>query len=405
MIFNEIWPLYKLKDVTTYISRGKQPKYVEKSDIRTLNQKAIQWGNILEDALKYHNPEVNVLDKHFIQKDDVVINSTGTGTVGRIYHFREKPSYQMFADSHVTIVRTNPEILNARFLTYQLSTNSYQEMIISSFLAGSTGQVELNKSKVESLPVYVPDIRIQNAIVNILDKLDIKIEINNKLIINLEQLSQTLFKHWFIDFEFPNEQGRPYKSSGGEMVESELGEIPKGWHVIDFKNIMKISSGKRPKRKMNEYDIENTIPIIGASKLMGYTNDTLFESPILVIGRVGTHGVVQKLSIPCWPSDNTLVIESDYYNYVYEILKRIDYKSLNRGSTQPLITQSDIKAHKVVFPININLVKDFEKVISPMLEKQNLLKKENKKLEQLRDTLLPKLLSGEIEIPDDLGVK
>jgi len=79
---------------------------------------------------------------------------------------------------------------------------------------------------------------------------------------------------------------------------------------------------------------------------MGYVNEALYNEPIIVIGRVGTHGIVQRFNTQCWPSDNTLVIKSNHYEFAYQILKGIDYRALNRGSTQPLITQTDIKNYK-----------------------------------------------------------
>lgn len=268
---------------------------------------------------------------------------------------------------------------------------------------GSTFK-EVSGTIVKNFEVLIPDINEQKKIIGILGSLDSKIELNLDLISKLEEISKVLFKHWFIDFEFPNEEGKPYKSSGGEMVESELGEIPKKWCSKKFNSIMKISSGKRPKIKADNYSLENSIPIIGASKLMGYTREMLFDSPILVIGRVGTHGVVQKIVDRCWPSDNTLVIQSEFYNFVYEFLKVIDYKSLNRGSTQPLITQTDIKNQTIIVPEDLTIMKKFEEILMPLLNKQFLLLKENESLTQLRDTLIPKLLSGEIEIPDELEV-
>lgn len=255
-----------------------------------------------------------------------------------------------------------------------------------------------------ALNVTVPPLSTQKNIAMFLSNIDEKIDINNKIISNLQQISQTLFKQWFIKFEFPNEEGQPYKSNGGEMIESNLGKIPKGWEIEIFSNIMSISSGKRPTIKEDKLSSECPIPIIGASKIMGYTSGSLYESPILIIGRVGTHGVVQKIVDSCWPSDNTLVIQSAYYNFVYEYLKIIDYKSLNRGSTQPLITQTDIKNQQLAFPKKLVLIELFENLLTPMLEKQFSLLKENKNLQQLRETLLPKLLSGELEIPEKLEV-
>ncbi|MGK4153598.1 restriction endonuclease subunit S [Kurthia gibsonii] len=306
------------------------------------------------------------------------------------------------ASPDVLIIEADQSKVTPEFLYYLLSQEDFFNFMVQT--SKGTKMPRGDKDAIMQYKVKLFNKEKQREIVNILSSIDEKVQ-NNKLIIsNLEQLSQTLFKQWFIDFEFPNEEGKPYKSSGGEMVESELGEIPKKWCSKKFNSIMKISSGKRPKIKADNYSLENSIPIIGASKLMGYTREMLFDSPILVIGRVGTHGVVQKIVDRCWPSDNTLVIQSEFYNFVYEFLKVIDYKSLNRGSTQPLITQTDIKNQTIIVPEDLTIMKKFEEILMPLLNKQFLLLKENESLTQIRDTLLPKLLSGEIEIPDDLEV-
>ena len=270
----------------------------------------------------------------------------------------------------------------------------------------STGTIfnSINKSTLENLEIKIPNEKFQKFIGTLLRNIDNKIELNNKIIANLEELSQTLFKRWFVDFEFPDENGNPYKSSGGEMIDSKLGEIPSGWKVDELGNYIKIKSGKRPKNKVDKKDIENVVPIIGASKIMGYTNDYLYNEKIIIIGRVGTHGVIQRFSTRTWPSDNTFVIISDFESIVYQVLKSIDYISLNRGSTQPLLSQKDIKNTKVAMPTNETLLSTYQKEnnhILKMIDQKNI---ENQKLTQLRDTLLPKLMSGEIEIPDDIEV-
>lgn len=119
------------------------------------------------------------------------------------------------------------------------------------------------------------------------------------------------------------------------MIDSEIGEIPKGWEISKLDKIINIKSGKRPRNKVNIMDNKNKTPIIGASKIMGYTSDYLESEPILVMGRVGTHGVIQRFNNNVWPSDNTFIIKSKFMIYTYFILINIDYKSLNRGSTQP----------------------------------------------------------------------
>jgi type I restriction enzyme S subunit len=192
-----------------------------------------------------------------------------------------------------------------------------------------------------------------------------------------------------------------YKSSGGKMIDSELGPIPEGWRVGILNDVVEITSGKRPKEIS---DIKTSLyryPLIGASKIMGYVSEWLFDEKIIVIGRVGTHGVIQRFSLPTWPSDNTLVFKSDYYNYSYQILNNVNFSELNRGSTQPLITQTDMKNIRILIPDNECLV-FYETVTNSIFDKIEINNKESQTLSTLRDTLLPKLMSGELRVPEEI---
>ena len=249
---------------------------------------------------------------------------------------------------------------------------------------------QITYSELSNIMVSLPSQKAQKNIVSILSSLDRKIELNNKINADLEEMAQAIFKNWFVDFE-------PFKD--GKFVDSELGMIPEGWKVGCLGDIAEITSGKRPPKKSKDKTKELFIPLIGASDIMGFTSDVLYERPILVIGRVGTHGVVQRFQEKCWPSDNTLVIESSYYNYVYQLLKGIDYSAINRGSTQPLITQTDVKNTDVIIAPE-NVLKEYESITSTLFSKHRANIKESSRLSLLRDTLLPRLMSGELEVPE-----
>lgn len=236
-----------------------------------------------------------------------------------------------------------------------------------------------DKTSIMNYPVKLPPLPTQQKIAAILSSLDDKIELNNKINTNLEQQAQSLFKNWFVDFE-------PF---GGKM--------PEGWKVGKLSDIAEITSGKRPPMKQSDYSKDVSIPLIGAASVMGYTNQVLYNEPILITGRVGTHGVIQRFSTECWPSDNTLVVKSQYYEYVYQIMCNIDYDNMNRGSTQPLITQSDLGKVECIIPDEENLNK-FEHLTNNLFAKVQENQKENQKLVNIRDTLLPKLMNGEIEV-------
>lgn len=156
-----------------------------------------------------------------------------------------------------------------------------------------------------------------------------------------------------------------------------------------------VSSGKRPPVKTTVQTDEEKIPILGASSVMGYTNQALYHQKILVTGRVGTHGIIQRYQGSCWPSDNTLVLQSNSYEFVYQILKNIDFTVMNRGSTQPLITQTDLKKSNIYIPTT-NELSDFEIIVGTLMKQHEQNNIENDILSTLRDTLLPKLLFGKI---------
>ena len=163
--------------------------------------------------------------------------------------------------------------------------------------------------------------------------------------------------------------------------------------------IATVTSGKRPQLKLAEKTSEATIPILGAASIMGYTNQVLYSEKILVTGRVGTHGIIQRYNRPCWPSDNSLVLKSEKYELVYQILSNTDFTGMNRGSTQPLITQTDIKNISVYIPTDVEFA-EFEDTVETLMNQYEANIKQNEILSVLRDTLLPKLISGEIAVAD-----
>lgn len=238
-----------------------------------------------------------------------------------------------------------------------------------------------DKTSIMNYPIKLPPLPTQQKIAAILSSLDDKIELNNKINTNLEQQAQALFKNWFVDFD-------PF---GGKM--------PEGWKVGKLSEIAEITSGKRPPMKQSDYSKDVSISLVGAASVMGYTNQVLYNEPILITGRVGTHGVIQRFSTECWPSDNTLVVKSQYYEYVYQIMCNIDYDNMNRGSTQPLITQSDLGKVECIIPDEGNLNK-FEQLTNNLFAKVQENQLENQKLANIRDTLLPKLMNGEIFIQE-----
>ena len=274
----------------------------------------------------------------------------------------------------------------SRWVKYYIDSPKGQSYINGNL--NTTVQPTLNIKSLVEMPIPFYGREYAEKVVTILSKIDDKIENNRRINDNLEQQARALYKSWFIDFE-------PFKN--GKFIDSELGKIPEGWRVGELSEITNITSGKRPTTKSDYPTSIDKVPVFGASGIMAYTTDKLYDIPILIIGRVGTLGIVQKIDAESWPSDNTLVILSKNYHFVYFNLKSIDYQAINRGSTQPLITQSDIKQQMILIPQDEVLMKFEENVniLDKAIKNNN---KAIKNLEILRDTLLPKLMSGELKI-------
>ncbi|WP_338838359.1 restriction endonuclease subunit S [Kurthia gibsonii] len=375
------------------------------------------------------------LKKGKAQENDVLI--THKATIGRTAIVPKIPFPYIVLSPQVTFYRVkNYSILNNLYLKYFFDSSEFQNTFLNWSGGGST-RLYLGISAQGKLPITIPSITTQEKIVSVINKLELKIKNNKKLLINLEQLAQTLFKHWFIDFEFPNEEGKPYKSSGGEMVKSELGEIPRDWQYLKLGELDctisdHVANGSFKSLKDNVVFtelIDERYALFARNidlkkKLSGdlkyITKDSydflkkshLFGGEIIVsnVGDVGTIHRCPTLNIPMVLGNNQIYITSkkEFFNeYLYLLLKSNVGKSLissiTSGSVQMKFNKTDFRNSKIILPSDDLLKRIFSK-IKIDLDLIEVLNNENKYLQHLRDTLLPKLLSGEIEIPDDLEV-
>ena len=262
------------------------------------------------------------------------------------------------------------------FLYYLLKYNKNK---IESMGSGTTFK-EVSGNTLKNILVSVPrDKKVQEQISSILGAIDNKIESNEKINNNLVQQAKAIYQAWFENFILSD------------------GSCPPTWKRGILADIANIASGKRPQKKSTKKLNGFEIPLVGATSIVGFTNEANYTSKILVIGRVGTHGIVQRINSPCWASDNTLVITSELYEYTFQILQKINYHAINRGSTQPLITQTDMNKVVILIPDN-QILTEFESTVGQLMQKYEANLMENTKLAELRDYLLPHLMSGELDI-------
>lgn len=299
------------------------------------------------------------------------------GTPGRVCMVPDPVDFCIAQD--MIALRADDSKVYSKYLFAVLRSNVIQQQIYNT----NVGDVipHFKKQFMDQLLIPVPDRKIQEAIGDLYYALSYKAEHNKKINDNLEQQVSALYQSWFEDLDPTN------------------GVCPDNWSYQMLSTIADISSGKRPPIKSEVYSQETPISIVGAASVMGFTSEANHTDKILVTGRVGTHGVIQRFNTPCWTSDNTLVITSPFYEFANQILHRIDYSSMNRGSTQPLITQGDMKKVVVLVPDEETLAK-FEALAGSLMAQWEANNNENVKLASLRDTLLPKLMSGDLDVSD-----
>lgn len=355
--------------------RGKTPKKSE-SGIPTLSAKTVR-NNFIDYNNCYYISEEEY--KRFMVR--------GFPKVGDILLTTEAPlgmtaklnRADVALAQRLLTLRGKSDILDNDYLLYFLQSPKGQHLL-KSHETGTT-VTGIKQAVFRKLEISIPSITIQKQIAIILSSIDEKISVNTKINENLEQQAQAIFKSWFVDFE-------PF---GGIM--------PDDWRMGTLSEIAEINSGKRPPMRQADKTDNVYVPLVGAASVMGYTNESNHSDKILVIGRVGTHGIVQRFNIPCWTSDNTLVLTSPYYEYTYQVLKRIDYTAMNRGSTQPLITQGDMNKAEIFLPDEKYILK-YESLVGTLFAQYEHNRAENENLAALRDTLLPKLMNGEIDVSE-----
>lgn len=212
-------------------------------------------------------------------------------------------------------------------------------------------------------------------------------------------MAHAIFKQWFVDFEFPNENGEPYKSSGGEMDwYEELGkEIPKGWKFCLLSDLLIVRYGRDHKKLAS-----GSIPVYGSGGIMRFVDKALYSSESVLIPRKGTLNNVIYVSDPFWSVDTMFFTEMKLPHiakFIYLFLKEKDLTSMNVGSAVPSMTTDILNNLGIVIPAN-NILFKFDELVSLLFKQISMKQKENSVLSNISDTLLPKLMSGEIDVSE-----
>lgn len=371
LIYRKGWREVKLGDVCINITDGSH--YSPKDYKNGLPMFSVK--DMMENGFDYSNPktistedfEKLILSGCQPEKDDVLIAKDGS-VMKHIFRVKNKPDYVLL--SSIAILRPNINIVYPQFLVYAIKNPDIIDSILSKFVSG-TGVPRIVLKDFKNVEIKIPPLPEQKAIASVLSSLDDKIDLLHRQNKTLESMAETLFRQWFV-----------------EEADEEWGETSLSEYAV-------FSNGKsRP----TEY---GNIPVYGGNGILSYTNISNYSGKSVIIGRVGAYcGSLYYEDGEIWVSDNALHVSAKNENeihYLFYLLKSMNLNSMALGSSHPLLTQSLLKSIEVISPPPSKIL-EFNNIAKSFRSKIKKDQQQIRILEELRDTLLSKLMNGEVKI-------
>jgi type I restriction enzyme S subunit len=386
--------------------------------VPVLNGSNVASIKLIETSFKYVSPEkAKALKKANAKRGDIVI--THRGTVGQISYIPEDSKYDNYVISQSQFrVSLKRDLVDPIYFTYYFHTDEGQKRLLS--FKSHVGVPALAQATTNFRLLEFPLIPLdeQQKIAKVLSDLDAKIELNNYINAELEAMAKTLYDYWFVQFDFPDVNGNPYKTSGGKMVWNEelKREIPEGWEVKTLLDIATFVNGLacqkfRPKEDEDSYRVikiremgtgftENTefVSTNIPEKVVVYNGDILFSWSATLDVKIWTGGTgalnqhIFKITSKKYP-------KSYYYFELLNYLQHFKMMAELRKTTMGHITQEHLKESRIVIP-SMDLINKLDEIITPILDKKVKLEEENQELASLRDWLLPMLMNGQVSVGD-----
>lgn len=406
------WKHYKMDDVIDEISMGpfgsdvKKEFYVNKG-IPILNGSNLQGFKLQENSFGYLTEEkADSLNKCNAHRGDIIV--THRGTLGQIVYVPSDSKYDRYVISQSQFrFRCKPDLVDVQFLVYYFHTREGQYKILANASQVGVPALARATSTFRLIDIKLPSLADQRRIASILSSLDRKIELNNKINADLEEMAQAIFKNWFVDFE-------PFKD--GKFVDSELGMIPEGWKVGTLTEIASYMNGLAMQKFPPENN-EDSLPVLKIKELgQGFCgtdsdrcscnikDECKIHNGDVIFSWSGTLLVDVWCGGDCGLNQHLFKVTSKdypkwfYYYWTKHHLQEFIHIAKDKAVTMGHIKRGHLEEAMVAIPDNDSMVKAHE-LFEPILSKMISLRLENSRLSLLRDTLLPRLMSGEIEVP------
>ena len=404
------WKEVTLGEISSKIGDGLHgtPKYDDEGPYYFINGNNLNCGKIIiKDDTKRVGIDEFVKNQKELNEQTLLVSINGT--IGNVAKYNNEPCILGKSACYINVIKE----VDKEFIYYVITSANFKRNITNEATGTTIKNVSLKQMREYkfNIPCNIAD---QHRIASILTSLDRKIELNNKINADLEEMAQAIFKNWFVDFE-------PFKD--GKFVDSELGMIPEGWKVGRADDFYQINIGKTPPRKEHKWFSTNpadkiwvsianmgnsgifisdsseylTKEAVDSHNIIMVPRNTILLSFKLTVGRVA---IADKELTTNEAIARFILSDDKYMEYLYLYLKKYDYNSL--GSTSSIATavnSKTIKGMQMLQPSD-NVIDAFHIQVNPIFEKIRSLTMENSRLSLLRDTLLPRLMSGELEVPE-----
>ena len=330
-----------------------------------------------------------------LEKGDIItpLTEQAIGLLGTTARIPESGKYIQSQD--IALIKCKVGKIDPTFCYYLIPSRLVRDQL--SAAAQQTKIRHTSPDKIKDCTVWIPDLDDQKAIGRLLASLDEKIQLNKRINDNLEAMAKQLYDYWFVQFDFPNEEGKPYKSSGGSMVWNEKlkREIPKGWNFCFLENLLIIRNGRDHKHLA-----DGIYPVYGSGGEMRKVSEYLYDGESVLMPRKGSLNNIMYVNEAFWTVDTMFYSEMKQSNcakYIFYTIKDIDFTRWDSGTGVPSMTSSTLYSIKLVKPQS-EILKKFDEVISPLFEHMKHISEQNSFLTKQRDELLPLLMNGQASV-------
>ena len=390
--------------------------YAEKGELirLTLGNFNMNGGGFKENTSKtnlYYTGTVK--DEFILNKGDIItpLTEQSLGLLGTTARIPESGKYIQSQD--VALVKCKEGLLDPNFCYYLISSSVVRQQLSAG--AQQTKIRHTSPDKIKDCTAWVPELEVQKRIGRILYDIDEEIALNRQINDNLEAMAKQLYDYWFVQFDFPNEECKPYKSSGGTMVWNEKlkREIPQGWIDCNLKDFINLFDSKRvPLSSKDRGERHGIYPYYGATGIMDYVNDYIFDGDYILLAEDGSTSdgkgfpIVQYIWGKNWVNNHAHIIlpkNEQYTMFTYQMLRSIPAKQIETGSIQKKISQENLCGYKIALPYS-DLMERYENIVSPLWEKRKCCFEEINALTKQREELLPLLMNGQATVNYHLSV-